>query len=70
MWDYDNLFIGGKDGNIKKIDIKKGIIVNFFKAHKEDIATIKKINHPYYGNGLISQAYEENGKIKLWINKN
>ena len=70
LWDYDNLFIGGKDGYIKIMDIKKGILVNNFKAHREDIATIKNINHPYYGNILISQAYEENGKIKLWMNKN
>ena len=70
LWNYENLFIGGKDGIIQLIDIKKGILVNNFKAHKEDITTIKKINHPYYGNILISQAYEEFGKIKLWINKN
>ena len=70
LWDKDNLFIGGKDGNIKLIDIKIGKLVNNFKAHKEDIATIKKINHPNYGNVLISQSYEEHGKIKLWLNKN
>ena len=70
LWDYDNLFIGDKDGNIKLIDIKNRKIVNNFKAHKEDIASIKKINHPKYGNCLISQAYEEHGKIKIWLNKN
>ena len=70
LWNSDNLFVGCRDGIIKLIDIKNAIIVKDFKAHKEDISTIKKINHPKYGDCLISQAYEINGKIKLWLSEN
>ena len=60
------LYVGCKNGEIKIIDINKGKIINNFTIHNEKVLTIKKINHPKYGDCLISNDLS---CIKLLIYK-
>ena len=55
------------DGLIKLLEIKKGLYVKSFFGHFEEVLTINKINHPKYGECLISQNWDES-QIKLWVN--
>ena len=67
LWDNNNLFVGCKDKKIKLIDLTNGNITQNLPGHNNYVLTIKKINHPEYGECLISQGYQEDS-IKLWIN--
>ena len=68
IWNNDYIFVGCSDKSIKLIKLKKLIIVKYLNGHNKTVSTIKKINHPQYGDCLISQGYDN--QIKLWINKN
>ena len=54
LWNDNYLFVGCKDGLIKFLEIKKGLYVKSFFGHFEQVLTINKINHPKYGEFLIS----------------
>ena len=69
LWNKEYLFVGCSDNIIKLVDLNKNIIINNLKGHDNKVVTLKKINHPKYGECLLSQGYE-NDKIKLWANKN
>ena len=60
-----DLFIGCDDKTIKLIELKNGLIVKIFTGHNNEVITVKKIKHPYYGEILISQNGGES-KIKIW----
>ena len=60
--------MGCSDKTIKLIDLREAYIVKNFKGHNNSVLTIKKVNHPLYGECLITQGYNED-PIKLWINK-
>ena len=68
LWDEDYLFVGCKDKIIKLIDLNNGIIIKDLYGHKNNVIAVKKINHPKYGDCLISQGVGCD-EIKLWINK-
>ena len=68
LWDKDYLFAGSSDKAIKLINITNGYIAKNLTGHSDPVLTIKKINHPKYGQCLLSQGYNED-QIKLWINK-
>ena len=65
LWKEKYLFVGSQDSSIKLIDLDKKIIIKDIKGHKNMVLTIKKINHPKYGECLMSQSAEL-GIIKLW----
>ena len=44
-------------------------MIKNLESHDNYVLTIKKINHPSYGECLISQGFKKD-KIKLWIIKN
>ena len=67
--DKDNIIVGCRDKKMKQVDIKNKILKNEFQGYNKDVITIKKINHPKYGNCLISQG-KYNEQIKLWIIEN
>ena len=69
LWNNDYLFFGCEEKLIKIIDLKKGIIIDNLKGHNNWVITMKKINHPEYGECLISQDLGK-GQIKLWVIKN
>ena len=69
LWNNDYLFFGCEEKLIKIIDLKKGIIIDNLKGHNNWVITMKKINHPEYGECLISQDSGK-GQIKLWVIKN
>ena len=65
LWNSQYLFVGCKDKNIRLVDINNGIIKKCLTGHGTRVLSIKKINHPEYGECLISQGYNFN-TIKLW----
>ena len=78
LWNNDFLYVGCLNKTIRLIQIKNGIIVknlvdtisinNEFNNNFDGlIITNKKIEHPNFGNCLISQELG-NGQIKIWIN--
>ena len=66
LWNDNYLFTAESWGNnkIKLIDISKGEVVKIFMGHKSDVRCFLKINHPKYGESLLSCS--EDGTIKLW----
>ena len=68
LWNDNYLFVGCSDKSIKLVDIINGYIVRYLKGHNNSVLTIKKITHPFYGECIISQGYNED-QIKLWVNK-
>ena len=47
------------------INLGEGCVIKKYYAHSNEVLNLKIINHPIYGNILISQAYEEE-EIKIW----
>ena len=62
------LFVGCEEGNMKLSELGGGKIIKNFENKKSSgyVITIKKINHPNYGECLITQSIQS-GEIKLWI---
>ena len=58
------LFVGCKDNVIRLIDIEKKKVISTFKGHNNWVLCLKEINHPQYGDCLISQ--EKFNGINLW----
>ena len=50
--------------SFKIIDIDNNSIYNINPEHKYELASVKKINHPKYGESLLSAANDK--IIKLW----
>ena len=50
--------------SFKIINIDDGTIYNINTEHKKELISIKKINHPKYGESLLSAAQDKT--IKLW----
>ena len=50
----------------KIIDIENNSINNIKSEHKKELVCIKKINHPIYGESLLSAGRDN--IIKLWTN--
>jgi len=67
LWNNDYVLAGGNDKKIKIIDLNKNIIIKDLNGHNNDVITLKKINHPQYGECLISQGYKDDG-IRIWTN--
>ena len=61
----DNLCFGHKK-NIKIINLKSKKISTLNHSHDKEVIAINKINHPIYGECLVSQG-DQQDKIKLWI---
>ena len=68
LWNNEYLFVGSSDETIKLVDINSGNIIKNISNINSVILTIKKINHPKYGECLITHG-SRNGQIKLWIIK-
>ena len=68
MWNNEYIFIGCNDSIIKIIELKNEKIIKELKGHKNEIISIKIIDHPKYGKSLISQGGGDDN-IKLWICK-
>ena len=65
--DWNKKYIIVSDYNNKSfkiIDIDNGSISNINPEHKKKMACIKKINHPTYGESLLSAG--DDNIIKLW----
>ena len=73
LWNKDYLWAGWEDKSIKLIDLNNFKFVKTLNSHKNNIVTIKKIQHEKYGNFIISQDDDVGRKgkatIKLWGNK-
>ena len=62
------LFVGCEDKTIKLIDLKMGITIKSLIGHNNRVLSIKKINHPKYGECIISQGWKHD-QIRIWLNK-
>jgi len=69
IWNNNYLCVGCQDKTIKLIDLKEGKVIKNLIGHEEKVINLKKVDHPKYGECLISQGWEYD-QIKLWINKN
>ena len=68
LWDEDYLCFGHLK-NIKIINLDNKKVFSLDSSHNKDVICIKKINHPIFGECLISQG-DQNGVIKLWRKQN
>ena len=71
LYNSKYLFVGCEEGNMKLIELNEGKIIKNFEDNVRlgYVICIKKINHPAYGECLITQNINS-GKIRLWIIKN
>ena len=65
LWKENYLFIGCSNNTIKLLDLNDGKIIYEFKTYKYSVISIKIINHPKYGECLLSHGYLSGG-IQLW----
>ena len=54
---------------IKLLEINNSEVVQCLHGHSEFPSTVKIVNHPFYGECLISKG-GKNDLIKLWLIKN
>ena len=69
IWDESFFYVGCRDRTIKLLDTSRNEVIESLEGHKNWLSSVKKINHPEYGECLVSQG-DLNDQIKLWINKN
>ena len=67
LWNNENIFVGNEKRIISLIKLNEEIEIKNVGGHKSRVLSIKKINHPKYGDCLISQSCN---CIKLWAIKN
>ena len=65
LWNTEFLIVGCINKSIKIVELNNNKIIQELNRHKGGILTIKKIEHPKFGECLISQGNRE-GMIKLW----
>ena len=65
LWNKEYIFIGCSDKSIKLLNLRNGIIIKELTGHNNAVISIKKINHPKYGQYLISQGFNEDSII-IW----
>ena len=66
QWNNKYIIVADRGNNtIKIIDLQKEEVVSDIKGHKNGVICIKKINHPKYGESLLSACNDKT--IKLWI---
>ena len=68
LWDDEYLFVGCTDKTIKLVRLKDVKIIKNLKGHNNTPIFMKRVNHPKYGEALLSQGLGDDA-IKLWINK-
>ena len=68
LWDDEYLFIGCTDKTIKLVKLKDGKIIRNLNGHNNEVIFMKRVNHPKYGEALVSQGLGDD-VIKLWVNK-
>ena len=66
LWNENYLFVGCSDKSIKLIELKNGLVIKSIEGHLNELLTIKKIDHPKYGECLITQGWQ-NDQIKFWV---
>ena len=67
LWNNNNIFVGNEKGTISLIKLNEEIEIKDINSHKSKVLSIKKFNHPKYGECLLSQSCN---CIKLWKIKN
>ena len=69
LWNCEYAFVGCEDKSIKLINLNKYECIKSLGNEDNEVICIKKINHPQYGECLLSQNFN-NSQIKLWVNNN
>ena len=65
LWDNNYLMVGCQDKNIKIVDLDKQRDIAELRGHMNIVTMIKKLDHPKYGEFLVSQGHTNDG-FKLW----
>ena len=68
LWNNEFIFVGCSDKTVKLVEIKSGKILKSLFGHNDFPLSVKIINHPIYGECLITKAGEYD-MIKLWLIK-
>ena len=67
LWNDNYLFAGLNDNSLILLDTKNKKIIKSSVVHFTNISTIQKIEHPLYGECLITQGWF-NDQIRIWTN--
>ena len=65
LWNNNYIIVGCYDGTIKIIELKSKKIIKSLLLHNNRVLTIKKLNHPKFGECFLSQN-ADNSHIKVW----
>ena len=68
LWNNEFIFVGCSDKTVKLVEIKSGKILKSLFGHNGFPSTVKIINHPIFGECLITKGGEYD-MIKLWLIK-
>ena len=68
LWDNEYIFVGCSDRTVKLVEINSGKIVKYLTGFSDFVLTIKKVNHPFYRECLLTKGNNYD-MIKLWIIK-
>ena len=66
FWDDNYLLVGCSDKKILLVNLEKKLVIRNIKGQEDNALTMFKINHPKYGECLITQGMGED-HIKLYI---
>ena len=69
LFKNEYLFVTCNDKTVKVVEMNNGKITRILYGHNTYPLTVKIINHPYYGDTILTKG-GENGLIKLWTIKN
>ena len=64
QWNKKYIIVGCGYKYFYIVDLEDEKVVSQIKAHEKEVICVKKINHPIYGESLLSSSRDE--KIKLW----
>lgn len=68
FWNETYIIAASSTKNAVIIDITKDVVVGNLTGHTNVLCSVMKINHPLYGESLITAAIDS--KVKLWIHPN
>lgn len=66
FWKDDCIFTGDEEGKIKILKLIEEKTTMILSGHSSGVIFIEKIEHPKFGDCLVSQGVDEDGQIILW----
>lgn len=66
FWKDGYIFTGDEEGKIKILKLIEEKTTMILSGHNKGVIFIEKIEHPKFGDCLVSQGVDEDGQIILW----